>query len=212
MPKITYDMVIDFARPYKTHTLLCSQDDHLSRVPHFILRANGKSLDVSDVETYTITAVKPDSTTSHESGVLDKDDEGNYINEITYAVPQDLTNVIGTCTCTVTLNGSDGSVLQSFEFYIKNRNELKDEDDDTEDDLAGFRDILDRATAAIEKIEQLSTKSKLPNPEALRLVLGDDTYSYDGDEAVLVTFTGIAYVGGDKIGVNTINWYNEDDE
>lgn len=199
-------MVVDFVRPYKNHTLLVVQNDHLSRVCHFILRANGKALDVSDVTSYTLTAVKPDSTTAHESGVLDVDDDGTYINEITYTVPQALTDVIGTCTCTIALNGSDGSVLQSFEFYIRNRNELKQEDDDTEDDLAGFRDILNRATEAIEKIETLSNMSKLPNPYAFRITIGNKTYTYDGSETISVALTGVAYLSTDKKKTTAVTW------
>lgn len=203
---VKYDMVIDFARPYKNHTILCSQNDHLSRVPHFILRSNGKTLDVSDVETYTITAVKDNGSITTESGTLDTDDDGKQINELTYTIPQDLTSSIGTCACTITLNGTDGSILQSFEFYIKNRNVLKQEDDETDDDLAGFRDILNRATEAIEKIEALSNKSKLPNPYPLRIAVGDKTYSYDGNETISVSFTGIGYLSEDKLSATPVAW------
>lgn len=203
---VKYDMVVDFVRPYKNHTLLVAQNDHLSRVCHFILRANGKALDVSDVESYTMTAVKPDTEPVHESGVLDVDEDGNNINEITYAVPQTLTDMIGTCVCTITLNGSDGSVLQSFEFYIRNRNELKQEDEDTEDDLSGFRDILNRATEAIDKIEALSNMSKLPNPYAFRLTVGDKVYTYDGSETISVTLTGVAYLSDEKKKATTVSW------
>lgn len=203
---IAYDMVVDFSRPYKSHTLLVSQNDHLSRVCRFILRANGKALDVSDVTSYTLTAVKPDSTTAHESGTLDTDEDGNNINEITYSVPQALTDVIGTCTCTITLNGSDGSVLQSFEFYIRNRNELKQEDDDSEDDLAGFRDILDRAQEATEKIEALSNMSKLPNPYPLRGTLGGTSFSYDGSETTTITLTGVGFLSTEKVKATPISW------
>lgn len=204
--KIPYDMVVDFARPYKSHTIMCSQNDHLSRVAHFILRANNKPIDVTDVVSYTMTAVMPDSSTIHESGTLDTDDVGEQLNEITYSIPQSLTDTVGTCTCTITLRGEDNSVLQSFEFYIKNRNVLKQEDDDSEDDLAGFRDILNRATEAIEKIEVLSNKSRLPNPYALRLTVGEASYTYDGNETVSVTFTGLAYLSEDKKTATPITW------
>lgn len=203
---VKYDMVIDFARPYKNHTILCSQNDHLSRVPHFVLRSNGKALDVSDVETYTVTAVKSDGSTSSESGTLDTDEDGNAINELTYTIPQDLTSSIGTCTCTITLNGTDGSVLQSFEFYIKNRNVLYKEDDSDSDDLSGFRDVLNRATEAIKKIEDLSSKSKLPNPYPLRFVIGTQTTTYDGSETVTVRLTSVAYLSEDMIKTAPVTW------
>lgn len=161
---VKYDMAIDFARPYKNHTVLVMQDDHLSRVCHFILYANNKALEVEDVASYALTAVKSDNSVVHDTGTLDVDDEGINLNEITYEIPQSLTDVIGTCTCTISLESNSGAILQSFEFYIKARNELKQEEDDTEDDLAGFRDILNRAAEAIEKIETLSNKSRLPDP------------------------------------------------
>lgn len=203
---VRYEMVVDFARPYKNHTVLVVEGDHLSRTCHFTLRANGKNLDASDVTGYTLTAVKSDSSIVHDSGSLDTDEDGEQINEITYVIPQSLTDVIGTCTCTIALHGSDGSLLQSFEFYIKARNELKAEDDSSEDDLAGFRDILSRATEAIEKIEVLSSKSRLPNPFALRITLGDKVYTYDGNDTVSISFTGIAYLSEQKKEATTITW------
>lgn len=195
---VTYEMVVDFARPYKNHKIMVVQDDHLSRICHFILRSNGKALGVGDVVNYTLTAVKPDETTVHDTGTLDVDDEGIKLNEITYEIPQELTDVIGTCTCSIALTSESGAVLHSFEFYIKPRNELRQEEDDTEDDLAGFRDILNRAAEAIEKIETLSNKSRLPDPYPLRLVVGDKTYTFDGNETVTVQFTGLVYLSESK--------------
>lgn len=204
MSSVTYDMVVDFARPYKSHTILCSQNDHLSRIPHFILRSNGSALDVTDVETYTIKGVTTDGATVSDSGTLDTDDDGNKLNEITYKIPQALTSIIGTCTCSITLNGSDGSILQSFEFYIKNRNVLKQEDDDSDDDdLSGFRDILDRATEAINKIEVLSNKSKLPNPYPVRINVGANLYTYDGSETVSIAVVGLSE---DMLSATPVAW------
>lgn len=195
---IKYEMVVDFSRPYKNHTVLVMQNDHLSRICHFVLKSNGKDLDVSDVATYTFVAVKPDSSKIYDSGTLDVDEDGNQLNEITYSIPQALTDVIGTCTCSIALRSDDGALLQSFEFYIRARNELKEEDDDSEDDLAGFRDILNRAAEAIEKIETISNKSRLPNPYALRLTIGDTTYTYDGSDTLLITMSEIAYLGPNR--------------
>lgn len=203
---VKYDMTIDFARPYKNHTILCSQNDHLSRIPHFILRSNGKELDVSDVETYTLTAVKDDGSTVTDSGTLDTDEDGNAISEITYTIPQALTSSIGTCTCAITLNGADGSVLQSFEFYIRNRNVLKLEDDDSSDDLSGFRDIINRADEAVKKIEVLSSKSRLPNPYPLRISVGSVTTTYDGSETKSIVFNSIAYLSEDQLDATPVTW------
>lgn len=203
---VKYDMVLDFARPSKTHELLVSEDDHLTRVCHFILRENGRDLDVSDVASYTIIARKPDSTTSYDSGTLDKDDEGNLLNEITYEIPQALTETVGTCTCTVRLKSATNTVLNSFEFYIRSRNLLKEEDDAESDNLAGFRDILSRATEAINKIETISNKSRLPNPNALRMKVGDKTYTYDGSVTVNVDFQVLAYLSTDKVATTAIEF------
>lgn len=204
--KVSYPIIIDFAKPLTPQEILVSQNDHLSRVPRFILRANGKALDVSDVATYTLTALKADKTRSYDSGTLDKDDDGNQINEITYEIPQALTEISGTCTCTITLTSSSGSVLQSFEFYIRNRNELQTSDEDTEDDLAGFRDIITQAVDAIEKINAMANKTALPNPYPLRLIVGDKTYSYSGGELIEVEFTGLAYLEGNGVDRTTVDW------
>lgn len=203
---IKYDTIIDFARP-NNYEVLVVQGDHLSRVMHFILRANGKALDVSDVSAYTMTAVKADGSSYElDGGVLDKDDRGNQINEITYEIPQAITETIGACTCSIGLTSENGALLQSFEFYVRARNELKNEDDSSDDSLAGFRDILARAQEAVEKIEELSSKSKLPNPESLRITIGNKTQTYDGSNPVSVTLTGIAYLSEDKKSATPVTW------
>lgn len=208
---VLYDMVIDFAWPSKTNTILVMQGDHLSRVCHFTLRANNKDMDVSEVASYTVKAVLSDSSVIYDTGILDVDDDSKQINEITYAVPQALTEQTGLTTVTIQLSGDDGSVLRSFEFYIRSRNELMQEDDSSDDELAGFRDILNRATEAIEKIEALSSKSKLPNPNPLRLYFGDKTISYDGNETVSVSFTGISYLSTNKEEVTAIVWGSDEE-
>lgn len=208
---VLYDMVIDFAWPSKTNTILVMQGDHLSRVCHFTLRANNKDMDVSEVASYTVKAVLSDSSVIYDTGILDVDDDSKQINEITYAVPQALTEQTGLTTVTIQLSGDDGSILRSFEFYIRSRNELMQEDDSSDDELAGFRDILNRATEAIEKIEALSSKSKLPNPNPLRLYFGDKTISYDGNETVSVSFTGISYLSTNKEEVTAIVWGSDEE-
>lgn len=208
---VLYDMVIDFAWPSKTNTILVMQGDHLSRVCHFVLKANGKDMDVSSVSNYTVKAVLSDSSVIYDTGVLDVDDCGKQLNEITYAIPQALTENTGLTTVTVQLAGDDGSILRSFEFYIRSRNELMQEDDSSDDELAGFRDILNRATEAIEKIEALSTKSRLPNPYPLRIYFGDKTISYDGNETISLSLSGIGYLSSYKEAATTIVWGSDEE-
>ncbi len=203
---VVYDMVIDFAWSSKTNTILVMQGDHLSRVCHFTLRANGKDMDVSDVLSYTVKSVTADSSIIYDTGMLDVDDQSVQINEITYALPQALTEQTGLTTITIALNGDDGSVLRSFEFYVRSRNELMQEDDSDDDDLAGIRDILNRATDAIEKMDALANKSKLPNPNPLRLRYGEKTISYDGSETVSVNFSDTCYLGKEEKTVTDIVW------
>ncbi len=208
---VLYDMVIDFAWPSKTNTILVMQGDHLSRVGHFVLKANGKDMDASSVASYTVKAVLSDSSVIYDNGILDVDSYGKPLNEITYSIPQALTENTGLTTVTVQLTGDDGSILRSFEFYIRSRNELMQEDDSSDDELAGFRDILNRATEAIEKIEALSTKSRLPNPYPMRIYFGDKTISYDGNETVSLNFTGIGYLSSYKEAATTITWGSDEE-
>lgn len=204
--KVTHEMVIDFARP-SYHEVLVQQNDHLSRRLHCILRENGRDLDISDVASYTIRAVRPDSSFTYDAGTLDTDDDGNPLNEITYDIPQAMTEITGTGSLVIKLTSTAGAVLQSFEIYIRSRNLLKEEDDDSEDDYAGIRDIMTRAQEAIEKIEAISNKSRLPNPYPLRIPVGDKTYTYDGSETVVVPLTVVAYLSTDKITVDDIVWH-----
>ncbi len=208
---VLYDMVIDFAWPSKTNTILVMQGDHLSRVCHFVLKANGKDMDISGVSNYTVKAVLSDSSVIYDTGALDVDDYSKQLNEITYSIPQALTENTGLTTVTVQLTGDDGSILRSFEFYIRSRNEMMQEDDSSDDELAGFRDILNRATEAIEKIEALSTKSRLPNPYPLRIYFGDKTISYDGNETTSLSLSGIGYLSSYKEAATTIVWGSDEE-
>ena len=100
---------------------------------------------------------------------------------------------------TITLQSAANESISSFENYLLTRNELYNEDDyASDDDLSGFRDILSRAAEAVAKIEELTKQSALPNPNPLRIFMGDQTFSYDGSVLVNVSLTGLAYLGDKK--------------
>ena len=142
---VVYDMVVDFARPSKTNTVLVMQNDANSRVLRFILMNQGRPFDTSGVAIVSIKAVKPDGKVIYDNASVSQDSDGKNIN-----------------------------------------------------DLSGFRDILSRATEAVAKIEELTKQSALPNPYPLRIIMGDQTFSYDGSLIVNVHLTGIAYLGNKK--------------
>ena len=196
---VVYDMVVDFARPSKTNTVLVMQNDANSRVLRFILMNQGRPFDTSGVAIVVIKAVKPDGKVIYDNASVSQDSDGKNINEVVYTVPPALTSTSGQVTMTITLQSAANESISSFENYLLTRNELYNEDDyASDDDLSGFRDILSRATEAVAKIEELTKQSALPNPYPLRIIMGDQTFSYDGSLLVNVPLTGIAYLGNKK--------------
>lgn len=196
---VVYDMVVDFARPSKTNTVLVMQNDANSRVLRFILMNQGRPFDTSGVAIVSIKAVKPDGKVIYDNASVSQDSDGKNINEVVYTVPPALTSTSGQVTMTITLQSAANESISSFENYLLTRNELYNEDDyASDDDLSGFRDILSRATEAVAKIEELTKQSALPNPYPLRIIMGDQTFSYDGSLPVNVPLTGIAYLGNKK--------------
>lgn len=190
---ITYTMVIDFARPYKTNTLLVVKDDANSRKIRFILMDNGKTFDTSDVMQVIVKAIKPDGSLVLGVGDVSVDEDENPINEITYLIPDTLTDVTGKSVLTLTLIGGSQEQLSTFEFYLNVRNELYNEDDVAdEDDLTGLRDLITRARAAIEAIEAMTLQTSLPNPYPLNIQLDGETHSYRGNQRVTVSFGNLS--------------------
>ena len=55
--QIDYTLVMDFARPKKSYSILIAEGDQRSRVLKVVLMNNGKAMDLSDVQTATIKAV-----------------------------------------------------------------------------------------------------------------------------------------------------------
>ena len=190
---VIYPFLVDFARPQRTNELLVMEDDHLSRVCRFILMNNGKKMDVSEVDAVSVNAVLPDDSTIVAEAELSVDDDDNPINEVIFRVPSSMTSAVGKTVCTISLldmdTGNVGRRISSFEFYINTRNELNSNEEDDDDEMAGLRDLLERAAEAIEIVEQLAAQTALPNPYPLRVLnLGESTINYNGSVLVELDF------------------------
>ena len=182
--EIIYPMVVDLARPNKYNTLLVMKNDFNSRKCRFILMDNGKAFDTADVLNVVVKAVKPDGTVVFEDAEISTDDDGNRINEIMYPLPAAITDTSGKTTMTITMTG-ENSQLTSFEFYVNTRNELYSEDDyASEDDLSGFRDLLNRALETVAQVEQMAQRSTLPNPQPLVITDKNGSTTYSGSERI----------------------------
>lgn len=186
--QIDYTLVMDFARPKKSYSILIAEGDQRSRVLKVVLMNNGKAMDLSDVQTATIKAVKPDEAIVFGDGTIETDGTGNPTNVVSYVLPADLSDVVGRTSVTVTLVSEAAERITTPEFYVIVGNQLYNENDyASESDLTGFQDLLNRALAAVKKAEQLAVA--LPCPYALSIVLGNTTYTYDGSAAVTVELT-----------------------
>lgn len=195
--KLTYDMVVDFARPNKSNTIIVSEGDVNSRVCHFTLLANKTPMEMLTVTAALVRAVKQDGTVIFGDATILQDEDEHYINEIEYTIPAAMMDESGNITMTVTLLGSDNTQITSFELYLKVRNALYNEDDlVSESDLSGFRDLLNRALIAIQKIEVMSENTTLPNPYPLNLNIEGTETAYTGSEQVDITLEDMAYISG----------------
>lgn len=195
--KVNYNMVVDFARPNKSNTILISENDSNSRQCVFTLLNDKEDFDMSDVATVMVRGVAASGNTILENVTADIvfDDEGNRTNKILWSMDKVVSNYVGLSTFTIEVTSLTEEVLCSFEFYVKVRNTLYNDDDvATEEDYAGFRDLLIRSQAALAAVENLAEASALKNPNPIRVELDGYTFIYDGDTEVTVDMGDLAYL------------------
>ena len=192
---VKYNMVVDFARPNKSNSIIISEGDVNSRVCCFTLLFNKLAFDMIDVSVATVRAVKQNGSVVYGDAQITTDENGNKINEVTYTIPGAMADEAGKVTMTITLMSSAGEQITSFEFYLTVRNALYNEDDYVSDeDLSGFRDLLNRAMAALEKMEVMTSQEALPNPYPFALEVEGNRHVYSGAESVEVALVNIAYI------------------
>lgn len=192
-----YNMVIDFARPTKSNTIVVSEYDANTRNCNFKLLFDKQPFDMTGVVSAIVKATTSQGTIVFGEATIHEDSEGNYINELSYLLPAQITDTAGNTTMTIELQDNVGGRITSFEFYIKVRNALYNEDDYIDDDdLEGFRDLLQRSQAALAAMEEMVTQDALPNPYPLR-INGIDDYDleYKGDDLVQFVMDEVAYLG-----------------
>lgn len=207
---VKYNMVVDFARPTKTNTILVSERDNNSRLCHFVLMEDKQPFDMSDVVSVMLKGVASNGSNIFEdvTGNIILDEDGNKTNKIEYTLPDTITNYAGTSTITVTLRSALNETITSFEQYIKVRNTLFNEDDEaTEEDIEGFSDLLNRVQDALSQLEENVKNDSLKNPYALRIqnLDGVSTIDYDGHELVTVSFGNIGYLSDDYTLVDSVD-------
>lgn len=213
---VPYKFLVDLVRPYKTNTLQVMQNDADTREIHFILLENGQAFDMSDATAVTVTAVTPGGktvvmdaaieTVTTRDSATDQTVTKNT-NVVDFTLPQSITAEAGKTTMIITILG-DGKQISSFEFYVNVRNELYSLDSykDT-DDLAGFRDLLNRSLAALKKVETMTESTTLPNPYPLRITQAGETESYNGSQTVEVDLNAEEFEG--KVSLTAAGWQGD---
>lgn len=192
---IKYNMVVDFAHPSKSNTITISEGDSYSRVCKFTLLSDKQPFDMIDVTSATVRGVKEDGSVIFGDATISKDSQDNYINEIVYTIPGAMADTAGRLTMTITLASSQGEQITSFEFYVTVRNALYNEDDYVSDtDLSGFRALLNRCMAALEIMENMTSKEALPNPYPLNIKVDGTSHAYTGSESVSISLGNVAYL------------------
>ena len=197
--QVKYDLVVDFARPTKSNTIIIAEGDANSRVAHFVLLANKLPMQMTDVTVATVKAIKDDGSVIFGDARIIEDEYGNKLNEVEYIIPASMTDYAGNVTMTISLMSSMNELITSWEFYLKVRNALYNEDDYvSESDLSGFRDLLNRSEAAVKKIEEMTAQNALPNPYPLNINMEGEDIAYSGRETVDIELVNMAYIGEAK--------------
>lgn len=205
--QVKYDLVVDFARPTKSNTIIIAEGDANSRVAHFVLLANKLPMQMTDVTVATVKAIKDDGSVIFGDARIIEDDNGNKLNEVEYIIPASMTDYAGNVTMTISLMSSMNELITSWEFYLKVRNALYNEDDYvSESDLSGFRDLLNRSEAAVKKIEEMTAQNALPNPYPLTINLEGEEIVYTGIETKEITLEDMAYISEE---INPVDPFDE---
>ena len=153
---VTNNIVIDLQNSKRKHIVEVKQSDRSTRVFRFTVLSNNKPFDMSDVYTATVKGIKPDETIVYAAAEIEKDEEGNNTNYVTYTMSDHVTSVAGTITFELQLLSSLGEIITSFDFYVDVINQLYDEDNIiSESDLSGFKAYMIKSMSAALKAESV---------------------------------------------------------
>lgn len=192
---VKYDLVVDFARPNKSNTVIISEGDSESRVCVFTLLADKQPMDMITVSTATVRGVREDGSVIIGEAVILEDESGDKINQVAYTIPASVAAINGKVIMTITLMSTLGATITSFEFYLNVRNQLYNENDYVNDqDMTGFRDLLNRTLTALHTMEQMTKQTALPNPYPLRFTHDGVLYTYTGEVETDIVLGNIAFI------------------
>lgn len=121
-----------------------------------MLVSGGKVLDMSDIYTATIKAVKPDESIIYADATIIQDEEGHNTNKVVYTLTDACLAVTGKSVYEVELMDSNGITVNSFDFYVNVINELFNEDDLwNQSDTSAVRSYMARTLSAAKASEEL---------------------------------------------------------
>lgn len=191
-----YTLIVDFARPQKTNTVIISEGDADSRVCEFHLLNDKQAFDMGDVASASVRGVRDDGSTIVGIAEIVKDEHDLNTNVVRYVIPASVSDIAGKVTITITLLALSGAVITSFEFYINIRNSLYNENDASfnEQDLSGIRDLLNRTKEYLDEMKAIAHVEELPNPFMLRIVIDGVEYTYTGRVETDIELGHIAYI------------------
>lgn len=191
-----YNMIIDFARPQKSNTIVLSENDAETRMCNFKLLFDKEPFDMTGVVSAVVHGVTQSGATIIDTATIKQDGEGNYINELSYLLPLAVTENAGNVTMTIELDGANSERITSFEYYLKTRNALYNEDDVIDqEDLEGFHELLIKSQQALARMEEMVERDALPNPYPLRYTIDDVTIEYTGEPLVEINLDDVSYFG-----------------
>lgn len=191
---VVNNMVVDFARPSKTNTIIVSENDANSRKLRFTLLYDKTPFDMSDVQ-YAAISTNIDNDMSGDYADIIVDEDGNNTNVVEYTLPAQLTMTTGTMVATITLGSGNDESITSFEFYIKIRNALYSEDDKVNaDDMAGFKRLLLQCQNSLAVLKDKLAKDRYPTEQGIRIKVDDLDIVWEGKNYEEILMGEVTYL------------------
>ena len=154
--QLVYNMVVDLFNNARTNTLEVKKGNINSVQMRFTILNNGNPFDMTGVVMASAKGVKPDDSIIYSACEIEKDEEDNPINVVTFTLSDEATAVSGRSTYELSLADENGNLIQSFDFYIYVVSNLFDESDQWgKSDVSAVASYMARTLKAAMDAEQL---------------------------------------------------------
>jgi len=154
--EVVHQIIVDLKDNSRTHTIEVRKGSVNAVKMRCTLINGGVPVDMSDVLTATVQGVKPSGAIIYADADIEKDEEGNNINVVSYVFSNIALAETGHSTYSIELMSSLAQLIYSFDIYVDVLNQLYDEADLWgENDLSAMRSYMTRTLNAAQTSEEL---------------------------------------------------------